>query len=321
MNAPVKDFAVFEPRPLFGIGTVARLTGIKPDTLRVWERRYGLRASHKSASGRRQYTQADLEHLQLIAALLEDGARIGEIATSERKTLEVLVKGRGRPLRHTRLSPKPTVLFIGQELCAWLDQHQGCISGVSALLLRQSLPESIDTLEIEQPIGLVVVDCPSFSNAGISALATLSERLNSPRMVVGYRPGSERWLGELKHLGALELEFPPDPARLAYEMGQVVVDADTAQGEFDLGDLVKPKPRIFSDKQLRAASDVKRASDCECPAHVAELIRSLNQFEEYASQCPVTSWQDASAHASLYAYTNQARHLMEKALRSILDEG
>ena len=28
-----------EPRPLYGIGTVARMTGLKPDTLRIWERR------------------------------------------------------------------------------------------------------------------------------------------------------------------------------------------------------------------------------------------------------------------------------------------
>ena len=28
-----------QPRPLYGIGTVARLTGVKPDTLRIWENR------------------------------------------------------------------------------------------------------------------------------------------------------------------------------------------------------------------------------------------------------------------------------------------
>ena len=81
-----------ETRPLYGIGTVARLTGLKPDTLRVWERRYGLGASHKSDTGRRQYTQADLEHLQLVAALIEAGSRIGEIAASDRKTLEMLCR-------------------------------------------------------------------------------------------------------------------------------------------------------------------------------------------------------------------------------------
>ena len=49
MNAPVTAVTQLEPRPLYGIGTVARLTGLKPDTLRVWERRYGLGASNKSA--------------------------------------------------------------------------------------------------------------------------------------------------------------------------------------------------------------------------------------------------------------------------------
>jgi hypothetical protein len=45
MNASVKTLNTLEPRPLYGIGTVARLTGLKSDTLRVWERRYGLGAS------------------------------------------------------------------------------------------------------------------------------------------------------------------------------------------------------------------------------------------------------------------------------------
>ena len=59
MNAPIKSpvaaSPTLEPRPLYGIGTVARLTGLKSDTLRVWERRYGLGASYKSPTGRRQY--------------------------------------------------------------------------------------------------------------------------------------------------------------------------------------------------------------------------------------------------------------------------
>ena len=42
MNAPATAVSQLEPRPLYGIGTVARLTGLKPDTLRVLERRYGL---------------------------------------------------------------------------------------------------------------------------------------------------------------------------------------------------------------------------------------------------------------------------------------
>ena len=92
MNAPARTITALEPRPLYGIGTVARLTGLKADTLRVWERRYGLGASYKSATGRRQYTQSDLDHLQLVAALVSQGVRIGEIAASDGKTLQVLLE-------------------------------------------------------------------------------------------------------------------------------------------------------------------------------------------------------------------------------------
>jgi len=33
----------------------------------------------------------------------------------------------------------------------------------------------------------------------------------------------------------------------------------------------------------------------------------------------VDNWKDAAVHASIYAYTCQARHLMEKALQSALE--
>ena len=136
------DQAVLEPRPLYGIGTVARLTGLKPDTLRVWERRYGLGASHKSQTGRRQYTQSDVEHLQMVSALVSSGSRIGEIANSERKTLEMLLRGRGRGANNAIPEPKPSVVFLGEGLCDWLEEHQGCLANVDARLARFSLADA-----------------------------------------------------------------------------------------------------------------------------------------------------------------------------------
>ena len=111
MNAPIKATVTLEPRPLYGIGTVARLTGLKSDTLRVWERRYGLGASYKSATGRRQYTQSDLDHLQLVSALVKQGVRIGEIAASDRKTLEVLLEQQYQPATSKPLPPTKSPPF------------------------------------------------------------------------------------------------------------------------------------------------------------------------------------------------------------------
>lgn len=319
MNAPASPRLALDPRPLYGIGTVARLTGLKPDTLRVWERRYGLGASHKSATGRRQYTQSDLEHLQLIAALVAEGARIGEIAASDRKTLEMLLRGRGKDPRRVGAPPKPRVVFVGDVLCDWLDEHQGCISAVNALLARVSLERALDDLSVDGTVDMLVVHSASLSTPQMDAVAALANRLGASRQMVVYRLGNQRWLDELTQRGCGALEFPPDPARLAFELGRLGTERDVEEGEVNLGDLVKSKPRRFDDQQLQAASKLRSAIACECPRHIADLLKALNEFEQYSTDCSVENWQDAAVHSCIYAYTNQARHLMEKALSASLE--
>ena len=55
----------------YGIGAVARLTGLSDHTIRVWERRYGAVVAARSASGRRLYVPADVEKLRLLKLLTD----------------------------------------------------------------------------------------------------------------------------------------------------------------------------------------------------------------------------------------------------------
>jgi DNA-binding transcriptional MerR regulator len=320
MNAPIKATVNLEPRPLYGIGTVARLTGLKSDTLRVWERRYGLGASYKSATGRRQYTQSDLDHLQLVSALVKQGVRIGEIAASDRKTLEVLLEQQNQTGTSKSLPPsKPRVVFLGAELCRWIDGHQGCISGVSALLARMPVEDAIALVDVEQSADLLVAHCPSLTLQQIRGVEAVAARLGARRTIVLYQFANEQWLAELERNGHSALEYPVEPSRLAFEMGRVQVEKETTEGIGNLSDLMPAKPRLFSDQELLLAAEEKIVLDCECPRHLSELIRSLNDFEAYSSACSVENWKDAAIHASIYAYTCQARHLMERALQSALE--
>ena len=320
MNAPVNEATLLEPRPLYGIGTVARLTGLKPDTLRVWERRYGLGASYKSVSGRRQYTQSDLEHLQIIATLVTDGARIGEIAKSERKTLEMLVQNRSRQLAKSLPQRKPQVVFVGAELCAWLEEHQGCISAVSAFLMRGNLAAALDQMQLTEPFDMLVVECPSGSMGQLNGIEALAKRLGAERTLITYQLGNDKWLEAVERRSMIAMTFPPDPARLAFEVSRIAVTQQTEQGEFDLGELVKIKDRTFSEPELAAARALKSTLNCECPRHLADLITALANFEQYSSECSVENWHDAAVHASIYAYANQSRWLMEKALSAVLED-
>lgn len=64
----------------YPLRVVARLTGISPELLRAWERRYGVVTPVRTAGGTRRYSAADLEHLRLLKQAVDAGHRIGRIA-------------------------------------------------------------------------------------------------------------------------------------------------------------------------------------------------------------------------------------------------
>jgi len=311
--------AKLETRPLYGIGTVARLTGLKPDTLRVWERRYGLGASRKSDTGRRQYTQADMEHLQLVAALIQSGARIGEIAASDRKTLESLCRNR---IGKSAIPPaKARVLFLGPELCKWIDAHQGCMANMHSELAGLSLDE-IEPVSLSGhgPVDTLVVEISNLSEGQLERVETLRTAVNASRVIISSRVHSAAWIQELNQREITLLELPPDPARLVFEIARTLAEKDTVAGNTDLGELVAVKPREFTPVELSAASALRSTLDCECPKHLSRLITALVEFEEYSAGCSVKNWQDAAIHACIYAYAGQARWLMERALNAAIEE-
>ena len=57
--------------------------------------------------------------------------------------------------------------------------------------------------------------------------------------------------------------------------------------------------------------------DCECPAHLVDLVISLSAFEVYSAQCENRNPEDAALHADLHRTTAQARALMEQALTQV----
>lgn len=307
------------PRPLYGIGTVARLTGLKPDTLRVWERRYQLGASHKSSTGRRQYTQADLEHLQLVAALVSTGARIGEIASSERKTLERLVEMRSPEANVSLPQTKPRILFVGEGICSWLETHQGCLSGVDAQLAPATLSK-VDETFLGEPgsIDLLVLECTSIGSTQLSEMARLRELLQPLASLCMYQQASDCWLREMRDAGINSMSFPPDRAEFAFHLSQCTAAQALNEGVTDLGDLIKPRPRLVPEETLATARSLQTSLACQCPQHLAELVTRLAEFEEYSTQCAVDNWDDAAIHSCIYAYSSQARWLMEKALELVM---
>ena len=62
--------------PTYNLKAVVRETGLKPDTLRAWERRYGVPAPQRTESGHRLYSQHDIDTLKWLLLRQSEGMSI-----------------------------------------------------------------------------------------------------------------------------------------------------------------------------------------------------------------------------------------------------
>jgi DNA-binding transcriptional MerR regulator len=75
-----------EPAGGVRIGELSRRTGVSPELLRAWERRYGLLRPTRSAGGLRLYSPDDLVRVQVMQQHLADGFAAAEAATLAART-------------------------------------------------------------------------------------------------------------------------------------------------------------------------------------------------------------------------------------------
>lgn len=91
-----KDSAPAEPggpggEALRSIGELAEETGLSPDTIRVWERRYGRPVPIRLPSGHRRYTQATVSWLRRVAEALSLGHRPAKVVRMPDDELDALL--------------------------------------------------------------------------------------------------------------------------------------------------------------------------------------------------------------------------------------
>ena len=92
--------------------------------------------------------------------------------------------------------------------------------------------------------------------------------------------------------------------------------APTLPVEDSLSD--SPLP-AYSLTQLGRLKEIESAVECECPAHVADLLTQLVVFERYSANCANRNDADALIHRMLHRETTRARQIMEGALAQLLE--
>ncbi|MBK8933765.1 MAG: MerR family transcriptional regulator [Chloroflexi bacterium] len=103
-----------QKNPTFNLKAVVQETGIKPDTLRAWERRYGLPQPDRTSGGHRLYSQYDIDMLKWLLARQEEGLSISRAVD----LWQQLESGGESPIEsYGRDEDDPTVVMVtGQSV-------------------------------------------------------------------------------------------------------------------------------------------------------------------------------------------------------------
>ncbi|MFP4077423.1 MAG: Mur ligase family protein, partial [Halochromatium sp.] len=163
----------------YRIGAVARLTGISPDTLRVWERRYAVVEPLRSEAGTRLYSAEDVGRLTLIKRLVDNGDAISHVAAltlvqlqersrgldlmpiadAERPPCRVVVLGPTLPTLLTQDGAPMAMLGEGVELVgAFEDEHRfhAAMADLKAdlLVINPAIPKTVPVIQAALDAGV-----------------------------------------------------------------------------------------------------------------------------------------------------------------------
>lgn len=127
---------------LHPVRIVSQRTGLTPDVLRAWERRYGAISPVRSPGGQRHYSDADIERLALLARASRAGRQIGQLVPLPNEELQKLIEGDERQSR---------------ERVGVLPDQPAIESYLSTALIAV---EEFDSLRLEQTLRSAVLRMP-----------------------------------------------------------------------------------------------------------------------------------------------------------------
>jgi len=79
---------IISKKPRYNLNLIVQETGLKADTIRAWERRYGLPQPSRTAGGHRLYSDYDLQMLNWLSQRQKDGMRISQAAINLQELIE-----------------------------------------------------------------------------------------------------------------------------------------------------------------------------------------------------------------------------------------
>lgn len=304
-------------QPVYRSGVAARLAGLSVETLRVWERRYGVSDTQRSEHGQRLYTAEQVRRLGLLKQLVDNGHPIGTLAALPLERLEELagVREADEPVVAVPKGPV-RVALVGEALARRLAAAAG--TGLDVRRVARRLDGAAAALQ-GAAADVLLVELSEPDDAALPLLAAARTAAGAAAVVVLYRFCASATIRALRAQDCMV-------ARVPSEMGELGLLCRAALGGRPLrpsgqsADTVPP-PR-FDEAALASITAAGNRLACECPRHLSDLLLMVGSFERYSAQCASRNTADAQLHQELGHAAGLARGMLEAAMeRLVLAEG
>lgn len=304
--------------PCYRSGAAARLARMPVTTLRIWERRYGVVAPPKSATGQRLYSSKDVQRLVLLKKLVERGHAIGSIAKLDLDQLDRLALTYAEAAFQpdpADSEPESTLVIVGTALARRLRAELPQLQSASQprLTIFDDIP---DAQAHDLKADALVIHVASLLDDTVQSVLALGEKYHAKVVAVVYAFATVHSVNSLRYVGVRVYREPLEKNQVL----QILHDLSPQQQPRDAMEIYARTPRRYSDETLTAIAGRSSTIACECPRHLADLIRQLSAFEQYSDQCESRSPADAALHRYLADVSNRARAMFELALERVARE-
>jgi len=259
------------------IKRVARLTGLSPYVLRIWEQRYGAVEPQRTATNRRLYSSEDVERLSLLREVTQAGYNIGQVATLPADRLRELAAAFGGILARDRGTPP---FGSATSTNGFFDACVAAVRALDARAFEETLNRAATALGGVGALQRVVAPIAQTIGDGWRAgtLTAAHEHFASAALRV--------WLGNAaRPFGAVD-EAPmlvvATPAGQVHELGALLVGATAAHLGWQVTYLGASLPAaeiagaaVQKRAQAGALSLVYPEDDPRLPGELARLRKAL----------------------------------------------
>nr|WP_314862919.1 MerR family transcriptional regulator [uncultured Undibacterium sp.] len=335
MNNELQKSSSNDVNSTYRSGAAARLSGVPVETLRVWERRYGVTDPTRSERGQRQYSFDDVRRLGLIKQLVDAGNSIGAVAHLDiQQLLAMLNAVANLPAAQSQVQVSNGLLRIAlvgvmlRQSLINLNPEQSKLSLVqTAFNLKQAELQlkdvKVDVLVIEQGELTAPEEQTPLVNVAQKACQATA-------VLILYRFASSDAIRQMRLAGFHVARIPADMleidhlCRVAMARALTLVEQQGRIGRSKKSalksDVSRSKranaipERLLNDDNLMHIAKFANSIHCECPRHLVDLLQMLTSFERYSAQCENRNEDDAILHRDLHYTAAHARSALEQAL-------